>query len=279
MQFGFFNHRFSCYSAAVRFPATKVCSAISASNSTQQASSCACDRRRRKQQGSQWKTWANVFDRPSLLWLFSRGNYILQTFWDRNSHRWDINPPALLFRGVCVFMQAHAEVQVCLALRHLMWRTGTCDSPIRFPKWVWRSTGKLSQGQRWVTGLKADHWGVWCSAGILCYCVIVTLRDVKVGAYFKCLHKESPLLSVLACTSHFVDNHAPIVKCIFTYTQCHMPDNMEANLAALAPSTFQSNAEVKQAKPRSGSDIESRALIEWKAKQREFLSCFKLCLI
>lgn len=39
--------------------------------------------------------------------------------------------------------------------------------------------------------LMADHWGVWCSAGIVCYCVIVTLRDVKVGL-FKCLHKESP---------------------------------------------------------------------------------------
>lgn len=71
MQFGFFNHRFSSYSAAVRFPATKVCSAISASNSTQQASSCACDQMRRKQQASQWKTWANVLDRPTLLWLFS----------------------------------------------------------------------------------------------------------------------------------------------------------------------------------------------------------------
>lgn len=41
MQFGVFNHHFSSYNAAVRFPATKVCSAISASNSAQQASSCA----------------------------------------------------------------------------------------------------------------------------------------------------------------------------------------------------------------------------------------------
>lgn len=41
-----------------------------------------------------------------------------------------------------------------------------------------------------------------------------------------------------------------------------MPENMEANLYVLAHSTFQSNAEVKQAKPRSGSDIEKRALIE-----------------
>ncbi|KAL7404894.1 hypothetical protein ABVT39_020638 [Epinephelus coioides] len=77
--------------------------------------------------------------------------------------------------------------------------------------------------------LMADHWGVWCSAGIVCYCVIVALRDVKVRL-FKCFHKGSPLLTALACTSHFVDNHAPIVKCIFTYTQGHMPDNTEANL-------------------------------------------------
>ena len=59
--------------------------------------------------------------------------------------------------------------------------------------------------------LMADHWGVWCSAGIVCYCVIVALRDVKVRL-FKCFHKESPYSPPI---SHFVDNHAPIVKCIF----------------------------------------------------------------
>lgn len=58
-----------------------------------------------------------------------------------------------------------------------------------------------------------------------------------------------------------------------------MSDNMEANLTVLDRVTFQSNVEVKQAKPRSRSDIENSALIEWKAKQREFSSCFKLCLI
>lgn len=110
--------------------------------------------------------------------------------------------------------------------------------------------------------LMADRWGVWCSAGIVCYRVIVTLREVKVGL-FKCSHKESPLPSALACTSHFMDNHAPIVKCIFTRTQCHMPDNTEANLTVfLARSAFQPDAEVKQAEPRSGSDIENGALIE-----------------
>lgn len=150
--------------------------------------------------------------------------------------------------------------------------------PLRFSKWVWRSAGNLLQGQWWVMELMADHWGVWCNAGILCYCVIVTLRDVRVKV-FKYFHKESPILSTPACTSHFVGNHAPIVKCIFTYTRCHMPDNMEVNLTVVARSTSQFSAEVKQAKPHSGSDIENRALIEQKAKQRDFLSCFKLCLI
>ncbi|CAB1439992.1 unnamed protein product [Pleuronectes platessa] len=36
-----------------------------------------------------------------------------------------------------------------------------------------------------------------------------------------------------------------------------MPDYTEANLTVLARCTFQSDAEVKQAKPRSGSDIEN----------------------
>lgn len=85
--------------------------------------------------------------------------------------------------------------------------------------------------------LLADHWGVWCSAGKVCYCVIVTLRDVKAGLS-KCSHKESSLLSALACTSHFMDNHAPIVKRIFAHTQCHMPDNMDANLTVLARAAF-----------------------------------------
>lgn len=107
----------------------------------------------------------------------------------------------------------------------------------------------------------AARWGARCGAGIVCYCVIVTLRDVKVEL-FKCFHKESPILPALVCTSHFVDSHAPIVKCIFTCTQCHMPDNTEANLTILAHSTFQSSAEVKQAKPHSRSDIENGALIE-----------------
>lgn len=85
--------------------------------------------------------------------------------------------------------------------------------------------------------LLADHWGVWCSAGKVCYCVIVTLRDVKAGLS-KCSHKESSLLFALACTSHFMDNHAPIVKRIFAHTQCHMPDNMDANLTVLARAAF-----------------------------------------
>ncbi|TNN62125.1 hypothetical protein EYF80_027615 [Liparis tanakae] len=33
----------------------------------------------------------------------------------------------------------------------------------------------------------------------------------------------------------FVDNHAPIVTCTFTYTQGHVPDDTEANLTVLAP--------------------------------------------
>lgn len=92
--------------------------------------------------------------------------------------------------------------------------------------------------------LMAGHWGVWCSAGMACYCVIVTLRDVRVRL-FKYFHKESPFLSWLASTSHLVGNRAPIVKCIFTYTECHMPDDMEANLSIVAHSTFQPSAEVK----------------------------------
>ncbi len=147
MQFGFFNHRFSSYSVAVWFPATKVCSAISASNSTQQASSCSCDRRRRKQQASRRKTWANVLDRPTLLWLFSGAI----TFWGHyGAEMMGYNASALLFCGVCVCV---SEFQVCLVLHHLTWNTKTWDSPIRFPKWVWRSAGKLSQGQRWVMQL------------------------------------------------------------------------------------------------------------------------------
>lgn len=83
--------------------------------------------------------------------------------------------------------------------------------------------------------LMAGHWGVWCSAGMVCYCVIVTLRDVRVRL-FKYFHKESPFLSGPASTSHLVGNHAPIVKCIFTYTKCHMSDDMEANLSTAAHS-------------------------------------------
>lgn len=126
--------------------------------------------------------------------------------------------------------------------------------------------------------LMAGHWGVWCSAGMVCYCVIVTLRDVRVRL-FKYFHKESPFLSGPASTSHLVGNHVPIVKCIFTYTKCHMSDDMEANLSVAAHSKFQSSAEVKQAKPHSRSDIENCALIEGKAKQRDSLYCLKLCLI
>lgn len=122
-------------------------------------------------------------------------------------------------------MRAHARFQVCLALYRHTWNTETSDSPSRFLKWVWRSAGKLSQGQRWVMELLADHWGVWCNAGKVCYCVIITLRDVKVGL-FKCSHKESSLLCALACTSHFMDSRAPIARRVSAHTRCHMPGNM-----------------------------------------------------
>lgn len=56
-----------------------------------------------------------------------------------------------------------------------------------------------------------------------------------------------------------------------------MPVNMEADLTALSHAPFQSNVEVKQAKPRSGSDIKTCAPIEWKEKKR--LLSTKLSLI
>ncbi len=233
MQFGFFNHRFSSYSAAVRFPATKVCSTISASNSTQQASSCACDRRaeeNNKLHNGKPELMSSIV--PPCCGCFP-GQLHSVDIMGQKYPQMGYNP-LCVWVCVCVFMRAHTEFQVCLASHHLIWNTETCDSPTRFPKWVWRSAGKLSQGQQWLMERMADHWGVWCSAGIVCYCVIVTSRDVKVGL-FECFHKESPS-SLCAGLSHFVDNHAPIVKCIFTYTQCHMPDNMEANLTVLARS-------------------------------------------
>lgn len=92
--------------------------------------------------------------------------------------------------------------------------------------------------------LMGDHWGGWCSAGILCYCVILTRSDVMVRL-FKYLHKESTILSATAGASHFVRNHAPIVKSIFIQNQCHVPDEMEANLTVETCSAFHSHAEVK----------------------------------
>lgn len=141
MQFGFFNHRFSSYSAAVRFPATKVCSTISASNSTQQASSCACDRRaeeNNKLHNGKPELMSSIV--PPCCGCFL-GQLHSVDIMGQKYRRWDI---ILL----CVFMRAHAEFQVCLASHHLIWNTETCDGPIRFPKCVWRSAGKLSQGQR-----------------------------------------------------------------------------------------------------------------------------------
>lgn len=47
---------------------------------------------------------------------------------------------------MCVFMEAHTELQVCLALQRFKWDTETCDSPLRFPKWVleehWKVTAR-----------------------------------------------------------------------------------------------------------------------------------------
>lgn len=150
--------------------------------------------------------------------------------------------------------------------------------PQDFPKWVWMRAGKLLQGQRWVMELKADHWGVWCSAGILCYCVIVTLRDVKVGP-LKCSHKGSPLLPAPACTSHFVDNHAP-TKSVFSHkprTICLTTQRLTSAFWLKPP--FSPTSQTSKATQRVRYWNSCTYTVQWKAKQREFLSCFKRCLI
>lgn len=138
---------------------------------------------RRKQQASQWKTWANVLNRPTLLWLFSGAITFFRHYGGEIPTDGRQPLSSVVLCSMRMFMQAHAEFQVCLVLYQLIWSTKTCDSPLRFSKWVWSSVGKLLQGQRWVMELMADQWGVWCSAGIVCYCVIVTLKDVKVRIF------------------------------------------------------------------------------------------------
>lgn len=91
--------------------------------------------------------------------------------------------------------------------------------------------------------LLEDRWGVWRSAGKVCYCVIVTLTDVKVDLS-KRSGKESPLLS--ACTGHFLDGHIPMEGHIFAHTKRHITDNMDASNFDLFLLTLQKSKATQQ---------------------------------
>lgn len=114
-------------------------------------------RTRRKQQASQWKTWANVLNRPTLLWLFSGAITLFRHYGGEIHADGRQSLSSVFLWSMPMFMQAHAEFQVCLVLYQLIWSTETCDSPWRFSKWVWSSVGKLLQGQQWVMKPMADH--------------------------------------------------------------------------------------------------------------------------
>lgn len=117
------------------------------------------------QQASQWKTWANVLNRPTLLWLFSGA---ITTF---RRYEGDIHADAR--RSPCsVFawrMQAHAEFQVCLVL----WSPGTCDGP---PKSLLNGSGAALESYCKVSSESRSRWQTagsvvqcWDSL-LLCHC-------------------------------------------------------------------------------------------------------------